>query len=69
MILIYMKMEKNNQFKNARRNDTILIINATESTNNREMEIDELNRKRDIFSNRVNRIRKHKDNLKLILKD
>ena len=33
------------------------------------MEIDELNRKRDIFSNRVNRIRKHKDNLKLILKD
>ena len=33
------------------------------------MEIDELNRKRDIFSNDVNRIRKHKNNLKLILKD
>ena len=33
------------------------------------MEIDELNRKRDIFSNDVNGIRKHKNNLKLILKD
>ena len=33
------------------------------------MEIDELSRKRYIFSNDVNRVRKHKNNLKLILQD
>ena len=55
--------------KSTRRIDTILIINATESTNNREIEIDELSRERDIFSNDVNRIRKHENNIKLILKD
>ena len=33
------------------------------------MKIDELSRKRDIFSNYVNRIRKHKNNLKVIPKD
>ena len=31
--------------------------------------MDELSRKRDIFNNDVNRIRKHKNNLKLILKE
>ena len=46
--------------KNARRNYTILIINATESTNDRESEIYESIRKRDTFRNDVNWIRKHK---------
>ena len=40
--------------KNARRNYTILIINATESTNDREIEIYESIRKRDTFRNDVN---------------
>ena len=55
--------------KNTRRNDTTFIINATESTNNREIEIDELIRKGDIFSNDVNRIRKHKEKFKTILEE
>ena len=58
-----------NSLKNARRNDITLIINVIDWTNNREIVIDELSRKRDIFSNGVNRIRKHKNNLKCILKD
>ena len=61
--------KKLTSLKNTRRNDTTLIINSTESTNNREMEIDEVSKKSDIFSNDVNRMRKHKNNLKLILKD
>ena len=44
------------------------MINATNLTNDREIEIYELSRKRDIFSNDVSRIRKHKNNLKSILK-
>ena len=55
--------------KNTRRNDTPLIINATKSTNNREIEIDELIRKIDTFSNDVNRIRKHKKKIKKILEE
>ena len=46
--------EKKNSLKNARRNYTILIINATESTNDREIEIYESIRKRDTFRNDVN---------------
>ena len=34
-------MKKKTSLKNTRRNDIALIINATESTNNREIEIDE----------------------------
>ena len=45
-----------------------MIINVIESINDRKFEIDEFNRKRDIFSNDVNRIKKHKNNLKSILK-
>ena len=46
-----------------------MIINVTESINDREIEIDELSRKKVVFSNDVNRIRKHKNNLKQILKE
>ena len=56
-----------NSLENSRRNYFTLIINATESINDREIEIDELSSKRDIFGNDVNRIRKHKNNLKLIV--
>ena len=56
-----------NSHQNSRRNDSTLIINALESINDRESEIDELSRKRDVFSSDVNRIRKHKNNLKSIL--
>ena len=44
------------------------MINVTESINGRVIEIDELIKKRDIFSNDINRIRKFKNNLKSILK-
>ena len=44
------------------------MINAIDSINDREIEIDELSRKSDVFSNNVNRIRKHKKSLKSILK-
>ena len=58
-----------NNLKNSRRNNFTLIINAAESINDREFEIDKLSRKRDIFSNNDNKIRKHKNNLKSILKE
>ena len=69
MTFIYLNMEILNNLKNTRRNDTTLIINATDSTNDREIEIDELSRKRNIFSNDLNRIRKHKNNLNLYWKN
>ena len=69
MTFIYLNMEILNSLKNTRRNDTTLIINATDSTNDREIEIDELSRKRNIFSNDLNRIRKHKNNLNLYWKN
>ena len=47
----------------------LIIINATESTNNREIEIDELIRKRDIYINDVNRIRKHKKKINPTLEE
>ena len=55
-----------NNLKISRRNDSTLIINVTESINEREIEIDNLSRKRDIFSNDVNRIRKQNNYLKSI---
>ena len=67
MTLIYLKIEKEEIVLNARSNDTTLIINAIDSTNDRKIEINELSKKRDIFSNNMNRIRKHKINLKYIL--
>ena len=54
--------------KTARRNDTTSIVNITESIDNREMEIDDLSQKRELFSNDVSKIGKHKCNLKTILK-
>ena len=48
-----------NSLKHSRRNDSTLIINAIESINDREIEIIELNRKRVVFSNGLNRIRIH----------
>ena len=55
--------------KTTRRNDITLIGNITESIDNIEFEIDELSKKREVFSNDVNKIRKHKCNLKTMLKD
>ena len=56
-----------NSLKNSRRSDSTLIINITESIINKEIEIDDLARKRYIFSNDVNRIRKHKNYFKPVL--
>ena len=58
-----------NSLKNSRRSDSTLIINITESIINKEIEIDDLARKRYIFSNDVNRIRKHKNYFKPVLKE
>ena len=55
--------------KTTRRNDTTSIVTITELIDNREIEIDDLSKKREVFSNDVNKIRKHKCNLKTILKD
>ena len=63
------RWKKITSLKHTKINDTTLIINATESTNNRDRDIYELSRKRDTFSNDVNGIRNHKNNLKLALKD
>ena len=57
-----------NSPKNSRRNDSTLIIDAIYSINVKEFEIDDLTRKTDIYSNDINRIRNHKNYLKLILK-
>ena len=57
-----------NILKTSRRNNYTLIISAIESINDREIEIYDLTRKRDLYSNDVNRIRQHKNHLKLILK-
>ena len=53
----------------ARRNDTTSIANITESIDNREIEIVDFSKKREVFSNYINKIRKQKCNLKTILKD
>ena len=55
--------------KTTRRNDITLIGNIIESIDNIEFEIDELSKKKEVFSNDVNKIRKHKCNLKTMLKD
>ena len=55
--------------KTTRRNDTTSIVTITELIDNREIEIDDLSKKREVFSNDVNKIRKHKCNVKTILKD
>ena len=54
--------------KTERKNDTISIVNITESIDSREIEIDNLRKKREVFSNDVNKFRKHNCNLKTILK-
>ena len=55
--------------KTARRSDTTSIVDISELIDNREIEIDDLSKKIEVFSNDVNKIRKHKCNLKIILKD
>ena len=55
--------------KSTRINDSTSIINITELIDNREIEIDDLSKKREVFSNNVNKIRKYKCNLKTILTD
>ena len=58
-----------NSLKNSRRNNSTLVIDATESIKDRDIEIDELSMKRAILSNDINIIRKHKNNVKVILKE
>ena len=55
--------------KTTRRNDTTSIVTITELIDNREIEIDDLSNKREVFINDANKIRKYKCNIKLILKD
>ena len=55
--------------KTARKNYTTSIVNITKLIDNIEIESDKLSKKREIFSNDVNKIRKYKCNLKKILKD
>ena len=61
---IYDAGKRLTNLKTARRNDTTSIVNITESIDNREMEIDDLSQKRELFSNDVSKIGKHKCNLK-----
>ena len=42
--------------KTTRRNDTTLIVNKTELIDNREIEIDDLSKKKEVFSNDVNKL-------------
>ena len=55
--------------KTARRNNTTSKVNITELIDNRVIEIDDISKKIEVFINDVNKIRKHKCNLKTILKD
>ena len=57
-----------NSLKNSRRNNSTLIINATESINDRKIDLDECSRKIYMLNNDVNRIRKNKNNLISTLK-
>ena len=57
-----------NNLKTARRNDITSIVNITELIDNRKIEIDDLSNDIEVFSNYVNNIRKHKCNIKKILK-
>ena len=58
-----------NSLKNIRRNDQTSITHMTDESLNRDFRIDELNKKREIFSNDVSKIKRYKFNLKEILKD
>ena len=42
--------------KTTRRNDTTLIVNKIELIDNREIEIDDLSKKKELFSNDVNKL-------------
>ena len=58
-----------NNLKTARRNDITSIVDITELIDNRKIEIDDLSNEITVFSSYVNNIRKHKCNIKTILKD
>ena len=60
--------KKLTNLKIARRNDTTSIVNIIELIDNGENEIGDLSKKKEVFSNDVDKIRKHKWNLKTILK-
>ena len=58
-----------NNLKNVRRNDQTTITNMTDEILNRDFRIDELNKKRELFSNDVSKIKRYKFKLREILKD
>ena len=58
-----------NNLKNVRRNNQITITNMTDEILNRDFRIDELKKKRELFSNDVSKIKRYKFKLKEILKD
>ena len=55
--------------KNSGGNYSISIINPAYEINDKEFEIDDLSKKRDIFSNDINRMKKYKNNLRATLND
>ena len=58
-----------NSLKNIRKNDKLQIAHILENILNRDLRIDELSKKREIFSNDVSKIKRYKYNLKEILKN
>ena len=58
-----------NSLKNIRRIDQTSITDMLDKFLNRDLRIDELNKKREVFSNDVSKIKRYKFKLKGILKD
>ena len=58
-----------NSLKNLRRNDQTPITHISDEILNRDFRIDELNKKREVFSDDVSKIKIYKFNLKETLKD
>ena len=61
--------KKLNSFKNIRRIDQTSITDMLDKCLNRDLRIDELNKKREVFSNDVSKIKRYKFKLKGLLKD
>ena len=58
-----------NSLENIRRNDQTPITHMPNEVLNRDFWIDELNKKREVFSNNVSKIKRYKFRLKEILKN
>ena len=58
-----------NSLKNMKRNDQISITNMTDEILNRDYRIDKSNKKREVFSNDVSKIKRYEFKLTEILND